>query len=166
VIFYAGGLAGGPYASRADKIMHGWVVFACVLVAVFGAFGLVPAWRAWRSGDENFVGALQTFIDWLIVSGGLVALALAAQHASWQEKNEPGRRSPFLFVLRWALLSLGLAPWAALVAWIAWPLVLWPVQGHFEWPDSSTGWTHTAVVMAVLFAAMLGEQVVRRILKR
>ena len=119
MIFYAGGLAGGPYASRADKIMHGWMVFACVLVAVFGAFGVVPAWRAWRGGDENFVGALQTFVDWLIVSGALVLLALAAQQASAQEKSQPGRRSPLLFVLRWALLSLALAPWAALIAWTA-----------------------------------------------
>jgi hypothetical protein len=166
VIFYAGGLAGGPQASRADKILHGWMVFACVLVAVFGAFGVAPTWRAWQGGDENFVGGLQTFIDWLIGCGIVAGLALATQVATAQAKHDPERRSPLLTALRWLLLSLGLAPWAALVAWVAWPLALWPVHGHFEWPDSSTGWTHTAEVIAVLFAAMLIEEAVRKRLKR
>jgi len=166
VIFYAGGLAGGPQASRADKIMVGGVVFACVLVAVFGAFGVAPAWRAWHSGDESFVGSLQAFVDWLIGGGVVVALALAMQYASAQAKQDPDHRSPLLTALRWLLLSLGLAPWAALIAWLAWPLVLWPVRGHFEWPDASTGWTHTAEVIAVLLAAMLIEEAVRKRLKR
>ena len=72
------------------------------------------------------------------------------------------QRSPLAGALRWLLLALGLVPWAAFVAWVAWPLVLWPVRGSFDWPDAATGWTHTGAVALILVAAMLVEEAVRK----
>jgi hypothetical protein len=80
--------------------------------------------------------------------------------------REQVERSLLLNALRWALLAFGLSLYGALAAWLIWPLVLWPVHGHFEWPDSTTGWTHTAEVTAVLVALMVVEIVVRKALKR
>lgn len=74
MVFAIGGLAGGPMASRATTIVRGWLALACVLVSVFGAFGLVPAWRAWQGGDEDFAGGLRLFVDWLLGTGVPVLL--------------------------------------------------------------------------------------------
>ena len=166
VIFAAGGLAGGPQESRAQTIIHGWLASAWVLASVFGAFGLAPAWRAWNGGDENFDGGLQAFIDWLVGVGAVGLLAAVAVGAMAALRREGADRSPLLGALRWLLLALGLVPWAAIVAWIAWPLVLWPVRGTFEWPDAATGWAHMGEVTLILVAAMLVEEAVRKRRKR
>ena len=161
MIFAAAGLAGGPQEARAKTIVYGWLALAWGLVSVFGAFGLAPAWRAWHGGAENFAGGLQAFADWLIGVGAAGLLAAAAIHATAAMRGQPARHSALLGALRWLLLALGLVPWAAIVAWIAWPLVLWPVRGSFAWPDAATGWTHTGEVAAILVAAMLVEEAVR-----
>ena len=67
---------------------------------------------------------------------------------------------------RWLLLMIGFVPWAALAAWVAWPLVLWPLRGHFAWPDAATGWIHIAETTGGLFVAMLVEEGVRKALER
>lgn len=166
MIFAAAGLAGGPQEARATTIVYGWLAIAWGLVSAFGAFGLAPAWRAWHGGDENFDGGLQAFVDWLVGVGAAGLLGAAAVRAMAAMRGERAKRSPLLNAMRWLLLALGLVPWAALVAWIAWPLVLWPVHGTFAWPDAATGWTHTAEVAAILVAAMLVEEAVRRRRKR
>jgi hypothetical protein len=38
---------------------------------------------------------------------------------------------------RWLLLALGMAPCAAIAAWIVWPLVLWPARDRLEWPATA-----------------------------
>lgn len=166
MIFAAAGLAGGPQESRAKTIVYGWLAIAWMLVAVFGAFGLAPAWRAWQGGDEDFVGGLQAFVDWLVGVGVAGGLGAAAVRAIVAMRREGARRSPLLDGVRWLLLALGFLPWAAIVAWVAWPLVLWPVRGTFDWPDAATGWAHTGEVVAILVAAALVEEAVRRRRKR
>jgi hypothetical protein len=166
MIFAAAGLAGGPQASRAGTVVYGWLAIAWVLVSVFGAFGLVPAWRAWHGGAEDFVGSLSTFVDWLAGAGALGVLAAVAVGAITAMDGGRVRQSRLMGVARWLLLALGLAPWAAVIAWVAWPLVLWPRRGSFQWPDAATGWTHTAEVAVLLVAATLVEEAVRRLRKR
>jgi len=141
-------------------------VLAWILVAVFGAFGLAPAWRAWHGGAENFAGGLRLFADWLAGVGIAGALALAAYRRLVTMDRAQVERSPLLNALRWLLLAAGLVPYAAIAAWLLWPLVLWPVQGRFTWPDATTGWTHTAAISAVLVAAMIVEVAVRKLRKR
>ena len=80
MIFWVGGLAGGPQESRAPKIIAGWLAMAWVLASASGAFGVVPLWRAWHAGDETFEGGLQLFVDWLGVIGGIGG-AIAALRA-------------------------------------------------------------------------------------
>ena len=166
MIFAAGGYAGGPQESRGKAIFHGWLAFAWLLASVFGAFGLAPAWRAWHGGGENFVGGLQTFVDWLLGVGIVAGLVAAAVRALATVDRDRVARSPLVGALRWLLLVLGLVPWAAIAAWIVWPLMAWPVRGSFEWPDQADGWTHTAEITGVLFAAMLLEDGVRKLLGR
>jgi hypothetical protein len=160
MIFWVGGLAGGPQESRAQGIVHGWFAFAWVLASVFGAFGLAPAWRAWHGGGENFDGGLQTFIDWLVGVGIVAALLASALRP--RATADRASRSPLVAVLRGLLLALGFLPWAALAGWIVWPLVLWPAVGRFEWPDAATGWRRTGAITLALLAAMAVEQAVRR----
>lgn len=166
MIFAAAGYANGGDASRGHAIVVGWAVFAWLLAAAFGAFGLAPTWRAWHGGAENFDGGLRLYVDWLAGVGIVGALALVAYRRLVTMDREQVARSPLLNVLRWLLLALGMAPWAALAAWVVWPLVLWPVHGHFAWPDAATGWTHTAGIAAVLVAAMVIEDMVRKLHKR
>ena len=166
MIFAAAGLAGGPQEARAKTIVYGWLALAWGLVSVLGAFGLAPAWRAWHGGGENFDGGLQAFVDWLLGVGAAGLMAGAAVRAMAAMRGERAKRSPLLGALRWLLLVLGLVPWAAIVAWIAWPLVLWPVRGTFAWPDAATGWTHTGEVAVILVAAMVVEETVRKLSKR
>jgi hypothetical protein len=162
MIFWSAGLAGGPQESRATTIVRGWLAVAWVLASAFGAFGLAPAWRAWHIGQENFDGALRLFVDWLIGIGGLGAVAAATVSAPGRQDAGSAPGSPLAGAARWLLLALGFAPWAAIAAWVVWPLVSWPVRGRFEWPDATTGWTHTAEALAVLFAAMLAEDAIRQ----
>ncbi len=166
MIFAAAGLAGGPQESRATTVVYAWLAIAWALVGTFGAFGLEPAWRAWHGGDESFDGGLPLFVDWLAGVGavGLVAAFVVRVMAAAGPGDD--RRSPLSFLARWLLLALGLAPWAALIAWIAWPLALWPVRGRFEWPDAATGWTRTGVLTAILVAAAVVEDVVRKASRR
>ena len=162
MIFAAAGYAGGPQESRARWVVGGWLVFAWVLASAFGAFGLAPAWRSGQGGAENFVGGLPSFIHWLAgvaIAGALAALAYRANMAA-RQKGAQG--SPLLALLRLALLSVGMALWGAIAGWIVWPLVLWPVHRAFAWPDAATGWLHTGEVTAILVAAMLAEDAVRR----
>jgi len=166
MIFAAGGHASGGSMSRANAIVVGWFVFAWGLLAVFGAFGLVPAWRAMHGGPEDFVGGLRLILDWLVGVGVVGGLAIAAYRAVGRMDPDRARRSPLVAVLRWLLLGVGFVPWAAIAAWLLWPLALWPVNGHFAWPDAGTGWTHTAWITALLFAAMVVEDVVRRLRAR
>ena len=166
MIFAAGGYAGGPQESRGKAIFHGWLVFAWVLASAFGAFGLVPVWRSWHGGGENFDGGLQTFGHWLAGVGIVGALVLGAVRAIEAKGVERASRSPLGIAARMLLLALGFVPWAAIAAWIVWPLMAWPVRGSFEWPDQADGWTHTAEITGVLFAAMLLEDGVRKLLGR
>ena len=162
MIFAAAGHANGGSMARANAIVVGWFVFAWVLLAVCGAFGLAPAWRAMHGGPEDFVGGLRLFADWLVGVGVVGGLAIAAYRSI--SRMDPARagRSPLAAMLRWLLLAAGFLPYAAIGAWLLWPLVLWPVNGHFAWPDASTGWMHTAWITAALLAAMVVEDVVRR----
>jgi hypothetical protein len=162
MIFAAAGLAGGPQESRAQRIVYGWLAFAWLLVGVFGAFGLAPAWRAWHGGAEDFAGGLQVFVDWLLGVGAAGVLVAAAVRALAAIRRDGATRSPLLDALRWLLLGLGFVPWAAIIAWIAWPLVLWAVRGSYEWPVAATGWRHTGAIALVLFAVMLVEEAVRK----
>ena len=166
MIFAAAGYANGGSRAHANGIVVGWLVFAWLLAGAFGAFGLAPAWRAWHGGAEDFAGGLRAFVDWLAGVGIVSALALAVYRRLVAMDREQGERSPLLNVLRWALLAFGLSLYGALGAWLVWPLVLWPVHGHFAWPDSATGWTHTAEITAVLVAAMMIETAVRRLRQR
>jgi hypothetical protein len=166
-IFAAGGYANGGSKAHANGIVIGWLVFAWALAGAFGAFGLAPTWRAWHGGAENFDGGLRTYLDWLAGVGICAALALVVYRRVVMTTREQAERSPLLVdALRWLLFSFGAVPYAALAAWLLWPLASWPVQGHFAWPDSSTGWTHTAEITAVLVAAMVVETVVRKARKR
>jgi len=165
MIFAAAGYANGGSKAHANAVVVGWLVIAWALASAFGAFGLAPAWRAWHGGAENFDGALQAFVDWLAGVGIAGALAIVAYRALATMDRERAERSLLLNALRWLLLALGLVPYAAIVAWIAWPVVLWPVRGRFAWPDSATGWTHTAEIAAVLVAAMGAEALVRKLRK-
>jgi hypothetical protein len=162
MIFWSAGLAGGPQESRATTIVYGWLAIAWVLASAFGAFGLAPAWRAWHAGEENFDGGLRVFAYWLVGIGGLGVLAAATVRALGRKRPENAPGSPLGGLARWLLLVLGFVPWAAIAAWLVWPLVLWPLRGRFEWPDASTGWTHTGQALTVLFAAMLVEEAIRR----
>jgi hypothetical protein len=158
-IFAAAGLGNGGQVARANLVIGAWLVFAGVLVALFGAFGLVPAWRAWHGGGEHFGDGLRRFVDWLVgvgIAGLLGAVALRAY--ATVDRARFGR-SPLVKALAWLLLALGMVPWAALAAWVAWPLVLWPVRGRFDWPDPATGWTRTGAIALVLIAAMAVEVV-------
>lgn len=166
MIFAAAGYANGGDASRANAIVVGWVAFAWLLAGAFGAFGLAPTWRAWHGGPEDFDGGLRLYVDWLAGVGIVGGLALAAYRRLVTLDREQVERSPLLNALRWLLLSLGMVPYAAVAAWVVWPLVLWPLHGHFAWPDATTGWTHTAEIAAVLVAAMAIEVVVRKLRKR
>ena len=166
MIFAAAGYANGGSMKHANAIVIGWFVFAWALASAFGAFGLAPAWRAWHGGVGNFDGALQGFVHWLAGVGIAGALAFVVYRRLVATDRHQMERSPLLNALRWLLLSLGLAPYAAIAAWLVWPLVLWPVQGRFAWPDAATGWTHTAEVTALLAAAMVVETVVRKWRKR
>ena len=166
MIFWSAGLAGGPQESRATTIVYGWLAIAWVLVAVFGAFGLAPVWRAWHGGDEDFVGGSQMFINWLIGVGIVGGLAVSAFRAIGSMGRDRVIQSPLGIALRWLLLALGFVPWAAFFAWVAWPLVMWPIRGHFDWPDSATGWTRTGVFTGILFAAMVVEDVVGKFRRR
>jgi hypothetical protein len=162
MIFAAAGLANGLQPARANRVVQGWFAFAWVLAGMFCAFGVVPAWRAWHGGPQDFVGGLRTFLDCLAGVG--LAGMLAAAAIRWHATVDRDRlwKSPWLAALRWPLLALGLVPWAALAAWVAWPLVLCLVHGTFRWPDASTGWTHTGEIAAVLVVAMLVEEALRR----
>ncbi len=166
MVFAAAGYAGGPRASRAQAVVAAWLALAWVLVSVFGAFGLAPAWRAWHGGAESFAGGLRALADWLAGVGLAGVLAAVAVRRVAAMGRDVLTRSPLAGALRWLLFALGLVPWAALVAWLAWPLVLWPVHGRFAWPDAATGWTHTGEISALLVAAMLVEEAVRRQLRR
>ena len=166
VIFAAAGHANGGNKAHANTVVVGWLLIAWGLASAFGAFGLAPAWRAWHGGTENFDGALRAFVDWLAGVGVAGALAIVACRAFATMDRERAERSPLLNALRWLLLVLGLVPYAAIAAWIVWPLVLWPVQGRFAWPDSATGWTHTAEIAAVLVAVMGVEVILRKLRKR
>lgn len=152
MVFAAGGYAGGPQESRAKAVFQGWLAFAWVMAAVFGAFGLAPAWRAWHGGAQDFVGSQRVFVDWLVGVGAVLAVPLVL-----------GRMAAG--AARWLLLALGVAPWAAIVAWIVWPLVLWALHGRFDWPDAATGWTHMAEVVIGLLGAIGIEESVRRMRK-
>lgn len=166
MIFAAAGYANGGNKAHGNAIVIGWAVIAWALSGAFGAFGLAPAWRAWHSGAENFDGALQAYFHWLAGVGIVGVLAIVAYRAFATMDRERAERSPLLKALRWLLLALGLVPYAAIGAWIVWPVVLWPVRGRFAWPDSATGWTHTAEIAAALVAAMGVEVVVRKLRKR
>ena len=166
MIFAAAGYANGGSKAHANGIVIGWLAFAWALAAAFGAFGLAPAWRAWHGGAESFDGGLRAFVDWLAGVGIAGALAIVAYRWFATMDRERAERSPLLNALRWLLLALGLVPYAAIGAWLVWPLVLWPVRGRFAWPDSATGWTHTAEIAAVLVAAMVVEVIVRSVRKR
>ena len=166
MIFAAAGYANGGSKAHANGIVIGWVVFAWLLAGAFGAFGLAPAWRAWHGGAQSFAGGLHAFVDWLAGVGVAGALALLAYRRIATMDRAQVERSPLLNALRWLLLALGLLPHAAIAAWLVWPLVLWPVQGRFAWPDPATGWTHTAEIAAVLVVAMGVEAVVRGRCKR
>ena len=161
-IFAAGGYANGGRASSVKVVVGVWLALAWVLLGVFGAFGLAPAWRAWHGGHEDFAGGLQAFADWLVGVGVAGALGAAVLHIEATMDRERWRRPPLRDALRWLVLAICILPWAALVAWIAWPLVLWPLQGRFEWPGAATGWTHTGEVFAVLAVATLVEEAVRK----
>lgn len=166
MIFAAAGYANGSHTSHANRIVLGWLVFAWILASAFGAFGVVPAWRASHGGGETFAGGLGAMAFWMagVAAAGLLA---AGWFRTLAEAREQGAdRVPALVVLRWVLLALGFVPWAALVAWLGWPLVTWALHGHFLWPDAATGWIHTAEVTALLVAAMLVEDAVRRTRKR
>jgi hypothetical protein len=165
-IFAAGGYANGGSKTHANGIVIGWLVFAWLLASVFGAFGLAPMWRAWHGGAHDFDGGLQAYVHWLVGVGIVSAGALAAYVRLASMSREQVERSLLLNALRWALLAFGLSLYGALAAWLIWPLVLWPVHGHFAWPDAATGWTHTAWITAVLVAAMAVEVVVRKLRKR
>ena len=162
MIFAAAGYANGGSKAHANGIVVGWLLFAWALAGAFCAFGLVPAWRALHGGAENFDGGLRTFIASLACIGIAGALAIVAYRYFATMDRERAERSPLLNALRWLLLALGLGPYAAIAAWLVWPLVLWPVRGHFAWPDPAAGWTHTVEIAAVLVAAMVGEVIVRR----
>lgn len=165
-VFWVGGLAGGPQQARAPRIVAGWLAFAWVMASVFGAFGLAPLWRAWHGGDENFDGGWPLFVDWLVGVGAVALLAASVSRLLPKARAPGDRLSPLEHALRGLLLALGFAPWAALAGWVVWPLVLWPVRGQFEWPDATTGWTHTGEIVATLFVAMLLEDGVRARLRR
>ena len=166
MIFAAAGYANGGNKAHAKAVVVGWLAIAWGLTSVFGAFGLAPAWRAWHGGTENFDGALQAFVDWLAGVGVAGALVIVAYRVLATMRRERVEWSPLLNALRWLLLALGLVPYAAIAAWIVWPVLLWPVRGRFAWPDSATGWTHTAEIAAVLVAAMGVEVTVRKLRKR
>lgn len=162
MIFAAGGLAGGPQESRAAKIVHGWLAFAWVLASAFGAFGLAPLWRACTGGNEDFVGSLPVFVDWLVGVGIVLVLGVALNNMG----DKRAGSSPLSSAARWLVMALAMTPWAALAAWLVWPLVLWPVHGRFDWPDAATGWTHTGEIVLVLLGLGLLEDVVRGWRKR
>ena len=166
MIFAAAGHANGGSMARANGIVAGWFVFAWVLLAVFGAFGLVPAWRAMHGGAQDLAGGLHALAGWLAGVGIVGSVALLAYRRLATLDRKQAERSPLLNVVRWVLLAVGFVPWAAIGAWLLWPLVLWPVNGHFAWPDAATGWTHTAWITALLFAVMVVEDVVRKLRAR
>lgn len=166
MIFAAGGYASGGSMKSANRVVYGWLAIAWVLAAAFGAFGLVPAWRAWHDGVEDFAGGLRTFGWWLVGVGGVASVGWTVYRAVMKTRPEDLQRSPLVAVLRWLLLSVGALPWAALGAWLLWPLVQWPLRGRFAWPDAATGWTRTAWIEALLVAGVVIPDVARRLRKR
>ena len=167
MIFAAAGLGNGGHESRMKAVIYGWVVFTWLLASVFGAFGLAPAWNAWHGGAQDFVGRQAAFVDWLGGVGLACAAAVVVVRAMSAMAPSQAPPSPLQRHLRSAFaIALILGSWGALIAWIAWPLVLWPVRGRFEWPDAATGWTHAAEVAGVMFVPVVIESVVRRVRKR
>jgi hypothetical protein len=90
-IFAAAGLANGGRDAVAKAIVGGWLAFAWVALAVFGAFGLAPAWRAWHGGVEDFADGLRVFAGWLGGVGGAGLLAAAALVARARRPLDGGR---------------------------------------------------------------------------
>lgn len=165
-IFGAAALGNANNRARANTTLAVGLSLGWLVAAAFGALGLMPAWRAWHGGAHDFSGVPASFVHWLAGTGvaALAVLAWFVVEARLARKAAAG--APPSRLVSWLAIAFVMVAWGAIIAWLAWPLVLWPIHGHFEWPDAATGWTHTAAIGAVLFGAGVLETVVRRLLRR
>lgn len=166
MIFAAAGYANGSSLRTANRIVVGWALFAWLLAAAFGAFGAAPAWRAWHGGAETFSGAATTFAHWLAGTAVAALAWLAWYRAQLKMRRDLAAGTPPTPSSRWLAIAFVMGCWGLIIGWIVWPLVLWPVHGHVEWPDAATGWTHAGEVAGILFALAALETGVRRLLER
>ncbi len=165
MIFAAAGYANGSSLRAANRIVAGWVLFAWLLAAAFGTFGAAPAWRASHGGPENFDGAATTFWHWLVGTAIAAIAWLAGYRVKLKLERDLAAGKPLPRGATWLVTAIIMGGWGLIIGWIVWPLVLWPVRGHFEWPDAATGWTHAAEVGGVLFALAALETGVRDLIR-
>lgn len=163
---------GGAALANANRGARGYVIVAVgvglswALAAAFGAFGLVPAWRAWHGGGEHFDGGLASFGHWLVGIAFIVGLWLGQWTLQLRVRSDMAAGRKATRGLWWTVTSVNMLCLGAFVGWLAWPLVLWPSRGRFEWPDAMTGWTHTVGVATGMLGLILLEMGVRRALRR
>lgn len=150
------------YPVRTYTVIIGGLGGALALASAFGAFGVGPAWRAWHGGAENFDGCLASFVHWLVGLGFIAVMWFAQASLEQWVRGDMAKGGKPTATLWWAMTGVNMVCFGALIAWLAWPLVLWPIHGHFEWPDAMTGWLHTAAISAGLLCLPLVELGVRK----
>ena len=165
-IFGAAALANAGRSARANVAAGIGLVLCWLLAAAFGAVGLAPAWRAWHGGAENFAGAPLAFVHWLAGTAVAALACVAWLYAKAKLTRDAAGNAQPSVAMKWLVVAFVMLCWGAIVGWLAWPLVLWPVHGHFYWPVAATGWTHSIAVAAILFAVGVLETGVRKLLKR
>lgn len=165
-IFGAAALANADRDRRAHVAAAIGLGLCWLLAATFGAFGLAPAWRAWHGGAEDFAGAPLAFVHWLAGTAAAALAAVAWYYAKAKMTRDAAGNAQPSAVLKWLVVAFVMLCWGAILGWLAWPLVLWPVQGHFDWPDAAIGWTRSVAIAAVLLAVGVIETLVRKLRKR
>ena len=161
-IFGAAGLANAnrdalSYVATAIGLL------ACgALAAAFGAFGVVPAWRAWHGGAENFVGWTTSFVHWLIGAAVIAGICFARWTVESRAHVDIGANKAPVVAMGWLVTGVNLLCFGAIVAWGLVPLVLWAIRGRLVWPDQVSGWTHALEVAAGLLVLGLIEGAVRK----
>jgi hypothetical protein len=163
---------GGAGLANANRNRGAWTVIlvgagACwALASAFGAFGVVPAWRAWRGGAENFDGGLASFVHWLIGTGIVAGMYLAVWTLEARIRHDAATKASPSAALSWLRTTWTVLAFGAIAAWLIWPLLLWPLHGRLQWPDAATGWTHTIEVAAITLALGGLEAAVRKAFRR